>query len=308
MSADCDNILVWRKGVTEFTGVIFDIKEGAVHDGPGLRQTVFMKGCPLRCSWCHNPEGLSPFPQLVISPNGCTHCGKCMAVCPRVSDKPDTTRPEDCDACGICVKACPQRIRRVSGERITAAALAQQLMKNADYYAAAGGGVTFSGGEPLMQADFVLETLSLLPPGMHKAVETSGYGNEAAFRGFMDRFDLVMLDLKSMDDAVHRQYTGVSNHLIIENARALCKGSTPFIIRIPVIPGVNDKAGHFSAVAGLVSGAPALQGVELLPYHQTAGAKYAMMGQTYRPGFDTGRPVLIDQEVFAGHGIRSCVL
>jgi len=294
--------------VTVFKGVVFDIKEGAVHDGPGLRQTVFMKGCPLRCSWCHNPEGLSPFPQLVISPNGCIGCGKCMAVCPRVSGKPDTTRPEDCDACGICMKACPQRIRRVSGERISTTALAQQLMENAGYYASSGGGVTFSGGEPLMQADFVLETLSLLAPGVHKAVETSGQGDEATFRGFMDMFDLVMLDLKCMDDAVHRRYTGVSNQLILKNARTLCRGGTPFIIRIPVIPGVNDNAGHFSAVAGLVSGAPALLHVELLPYHQTAGAKYAMMGQTYRPGFDTRRDVLLDQEVFARYGIRSCVL
>ena len=288
--------------------MVFDIKEGAVHDGPGLRQTVFMKGCPLRCSWCHNPEGLSPFPQLVISPNGCAGCGKCMAVCPRVSGKPDTTRPESCDACGTCVRACPQRIRRVSGERISASALAQQLMNNAGYYASSGGGLTFSGGEPLMQADFVLETLSLLAPGVHKAVETSGQGDEAAFRGFMDKFDLVMLDLKSMDDAVHRQYTGVSNQLILKNARALCRGGTPFIIRIPVIPGVNDTAGHFAAVAGLISGAPALLHVELLPYHQTAGAKYAMMGQTYRPGFDTRRDILLHQEIFARYGIRSCVL
>ena len=294
--------------MTAFTGVIFDIKEGAIHDGPGLRQTVFMKGCPLRCSWCHNPEGLSPLPQLVISPNGCTRCGKCMAVCPRASGITDSTRPEGCDACGICVKACPQRIRRVSGERISASALSQQLMKNAGYYAATSGGVTFSGGEPLMQADFVLETLSLLAPGTHKAVETSGHGSGAAFLGFMDKFDLVMLDLKSMDDAVHRQYTGVSNQLIIENARALCKGSTPFIIRIPVIPGVNDGGGHFSKVAELVSGAPALLHVELLPYHQTAGAKYAMMGQAYRPGFDTGQTARPDQGIFTRHGIRSYVL
>lgn len=290
------------------TGVIFDIKEGAIHDGPGLRQTVFMKGCPLRCSWCHNPEGLSPYPELVISPNGCTHCGKCMAVCPKVLGSLESTRPEDCDVCGICVKACPERIRRVSGERVSASELAQRLMENADYYTSTGGGVTFSGGESLLQADFVLETLSLLAPSVHKAVETSGQGTETAFRGFMDSFDLIMLDLKSMDDDIHKQYTGVSNQNILGNARALCEGGTPFIIRIPVIPGVNDNDGHFLAVAEYVAGAPALIRVELLPYHKTAGAKYAMVGKSYRPGFDTEQSVQINQEVFVKHGIRSCVL
>lgn len=289
-------------------GIIFDIKEGAIHDGPGLRQTVFVKGCPLRCSWCHNPEGLSPRMELMISPNGCTCCGSCVKACPKGDRLLNFGKPVDCDACGLCVAACPQRIRRLAGEAITAGALADRLLANAPYYASTGGGVTFSGGEPLMQAAFVLETLRLLGSGVHKAVETSGYGAEADFDQFMASFDLVMMDLKSMDDDIHRHFTGVSNERILANAKRLCAGSTPFIIRIPVIPGVNDTVEHYSAVAELVSAAPALLRVEMLPYHLTAGAKYAMLHKPYTPGFDPDRPVHINQDIFAQYGIRSCVL
>lgn len=290
------------------TGVLFDIKEGAIHDGPGLRQTVFMKGCPLRCSWCHNPEGLAPRMELMISPNGCTHCGACVSACPKGERLFGFGRPADCDACGLCVSACPQRIRRLAGEAVTPEELAARLMPNAAYYASTGGGVTFSGGEPLMQAAFVLETLRLLGPDVHKAVETSGYGSQADFAQFMAAFDLVMMDLKSMDDDIHRHFTGVSNQRIIANAKQLCAGQTPFIIRVPVIPGVNDTEAHCGAIAQLVAGAPSLLRVELLPYHLTAGAKYAMLRKPYTPGFDPDRPIEIHTDIFAHYGIRSCVL
>ena len=290
------------------TGLVVDIKEGAIHDGPGIRQTVFLKGCPLSCKWCHNPEGLALLPELVISPSGCRQCGKCMAVCPKGPAEASPYRPESCDACGLCVEACPERIRRIAGERVTSQELAFRLMKNAAYYASVGGGVTFSGGEPLMQADFVIETLSLLGPGIHKAVETSGYSSPADFKAFPGAFDLIMMDLKLMDDALHTAYTCRSNRMILDNARTLCAGSTPFIIRIPVIPGVNDNEEHYGAVARLIAGAPSLVGVELLPYHKTAGAKYAMMGKHYHPGFDTGKSVYTDFGVFERYGMRSCVL
>ncbi|NLI22991.1 MAG: glycyl-radical enzyme activating protein [Clostridiales bacterium] len=289
-------------------GSLFDIKECAIHDGPGLRQTVFLKGCPLRCSWCHNPEGLSARPELMVSPNGCTGCGRCREVCPLGGTMVGFGKPPGCTACGLCVTACPQRIRRVAGETVSAETLAARLMENADYYAGTGGGVTFSGGEPLMQADFVLETLRLLGPAVHTALETSGYGDENAFAAFTDAFNLILFDLKSMDDDIHRRYTGVSNRLILKNARRLCRGNTPFIFRIPVIPGVNDTEAHYRAVAELAQGAPSLLRVELLPYHITAGAKYALLQKAYQPGFETDRPIHIDLDIFTRHGIRSCVL
>ena len=280
-------------------GTIFDLKEFAVHDGPGVRQTVFLKGCPLKCRWCHNPEGICPTPELMVSRNGCTECGRCGAVC---------QSSEGCTACGICVTACPHRLRRIAGERVSAQELANRLNQNGAYYAGVGGGVTFSGGEPLMQATFVLETLPLLNAGTHTAVETSGYASADTFASFCKAFDLIMLDLKSMDDGIHRKFTGVSNQRILQNARVLATGDTPFIIRIPVIPGVNDTEAHFRGVAELVAGAKALERVELLPYHQTAGAKYAMLGQVYHPGFDPSKVIDVQATVFEPYGIRSCVL
>jgi pyruvate formate lyase activating enzyme len=211
-------------------------------------------------------------------------------------------------ACGACVPACPNRLRRVAGQRLTARQLADRLLADAPYYAATGGGVTFSGGEPLAQPAFVLETVGLLGPGVHKALETSGYAPQAVFEAFCGAFDLVMLDLKQMDDAAHRRCTGVSNASILRNAALLCRGKTPFIVRIPLIPGVNDGADHARAVTRLVAGAPALLRVELLPYHRTAGAKYAMLGKPYEPGFDTERPVVPQLAIFKEFGIRSCVL
>lgn len=280
-------------------GVIFDIKEGAVHDGPGIRQTVFLKGCPLRCQWCHNPEGLRIAPDLLVSLGSCTDCGKCRTVCPH---------PGACTACGRCVTACPQRLRKVAGETLSAEELARRLARLAPYYASCGGGVTFSGGEPLMQPEFVLKTLSLLGPDVHTALETSGYGQAEVFRAFMEAFDLVMLDLKAMDDGVHRRYTGVSNRTILENAALLKAGNTPFIIRIPVIPGVNDTLENYRATARFLAGAPALCGVELLPYHATAGAKYAMLGKDYQPDFATAQAVRTTLKPFEEYGIRSCIL
>ena len=289
-------------------GRVFDIKEFAVHDGPGIRQTVFLKGCPMRCSWCHNPEGIESRMELMVSPNGCTECGLCKAACPMGDAMAGFGKPPACNACGKCVAVCPQRIRKVVGEQMTALELAKRLSENAAYYAGTGGGVTFSGGEPLLQTAFMLETISRMDPPVHTALETSGYGTEDDFLSCMRTFDLIMYDLKSMDDAIHKRFTGVSNQWIVKNARQLCNGDTPFIIRIPVIPGVNDTDAHYSAVADLIQGAPALLRVEFLPYHVTAGAKYTTLGKPYEPGFDQGQTVHINQDIFTRKGIRSLVL
>ncbi len=279
------------------TGIIFDHKEFAVFDGPGPRQTVFFKGCPLRCSWCHNPEGLCAHPQLMVSNASCTHCGNCIRICTH----------ETCIACGDCVHVCPLHLRSIAGETVTAGELAGRILKNADYYAAYGGGVTFSGGEPLMQAAFLGEVLRLLP-GVHCAVETSGYCQPSLFQEITALLDYVIMDIKLFDETRHRHFTGVSNRLILQNALSLCEGQIPFVIRIPVIPGVNDTDENYRQTAAFLSGARNLVRVEFLPYHKTAGAKYSMAGMEYQPQFDPEGSIHISQEIFGEYGIRSVIL
>lgn len=278
-------------------GVVFDVEEFTVFDGPGLRQTVFLKGCPLRCSWCHNPEGLSAVPQLMVSTASCIECGKCREVC----------RHERCISCGECIFVCPLHLRRIAGERLTSEELIRRIRKSSDYYAKYGGGVTFSGGEPLMQAEFLTEVLSGLPE-VHRAVETSGYCEESVFKEVVSSLDYVMMDIKLMDGELHRRYTGRDNEKILKNARILCEGDTPFVIRIPLIPGVNDTEENFRKTAEWIVGASALLKVELLPYHKTAGAKYAMVGKEYKPAFDPEQKVCFSQRIFEEYGIRSEVL
>ncbi|MBR2950973.1 MAG: glycyl-radical enzyme activating protein [Lachnospiraceae bacterium] len=279
------------------TGTIFDIKEFAVFDGPGMRQTVFFKGCPLRCSWCHNPEGLCMQPQLMVSHASCTDCGRCRAVC----------QHETCIACGACVAVCPLRLRKIAGEAVSSEELVRRIRKNASYYARYGGGVTFSGGEPFMQHAFLLEVLKQIPD-LHRAIETSGFCDQAVFEEVVRHLDYVMMDLKIFDEEKHLRYTGVSNQKILENARQLCSSDTPFVIRIPVIPGVNDNEENYRATAEFLQGAKALQKVELLPYHKTAGAKYSMLGMEYQPDFDPEAAVQTSAKLFAEYGIACEVL
>lgn len=275
------------------TGVVFDIKEFAVFDGPGIRTTVFMKGCPLRCQWCHNPEGLSPKPQLMVSRAACTHCGACKSVCPSLNH---------CIACGACIPRCRGGYRRIAGETWTAEALAERLQKDADVYALSGGGVTFSGGEPLMQWDFVRDVLSRLR-SIHTAIETSGFAPDDVFADAMRRFDLVMMDWKVSDPALHRRYTGVSQDVILRHAQMLARGDTPFILRMPIIPGVNDNAAHFETAAALVRDSRSLVRIDVLPYQRAAGAKYEMVGMDYHTDFDDAQTPRFFTEVFEREGL-----
>lgn len=269
------------------TGQVFDLEEFAVYDGPGIRYAVFLKGCPLRCHWCHNPEGLSAAPQIMVS-QMCVHCGACRKVCPS---------PERCTGCGACVGVCPVGARRLCGRAMTAEAVAEKIRPSLPVLQLNGGGVTFTGGEVLMQPDFVLAVRALLPEA-HAAIETSGYAQPEVFQRVAKAMDLVIMDVKLTDPALHRRWTGVDNGPILRNLDWLKKSGIPFWIRIPLIPTVNDTEENMRRTAALLQGAARLERVELLPYHKTAGAKYAAAGMNYDPGFPTGQEPQIHLESF----------
>lgn len=278
-------------------GIIFNIEEFAVHDGPGIRKLVFFKGCPLHCSWCHNPEGISFRKELMVSQTACTRCGKCTEVC----------SSDTCIVCGKCVGVCPLRLRKICGEEIEAADLAVRLLKGRDILISSGGGITISGGEPLAQPAFLFDLLRHLKP-LHIAVETSGYAREDTFLRMLSEVNLVLMDIKHTDPVIHRKYTGVDNSLIMRNLKHLCEASVDFCIRIPLIPGVNDSRENMKMTAQLLKDAKNLKKVEFLPYHQTAGAKYGMVGSVFNPGFNTSEVVSIRKEIFEDYHIRVDVL
>ena len=289
------------------TGTVFDIKEFAIYDGPGVRQTVFFKGCPLHCSWCHNPEGLCPAPELWVSTASCMNCGGCQSVCPSGKWDDAHIRAADCTGCGKCIDICPAGIRRICGQRYRPEELADRLLKRSGYYAELGGGVTFSGGEPLLQASFLM-ALTVLLPGIHKAIETSGYAGSDTFAGVLAHMDYVIMDIKCISDALHRSYTGVSNRRILRNYRLLRESGKPHTVRIPLIGGVSHTVENLTATAELLAGDPSLDWVELLPYQPAAGAKYRQVGREYGQTFDVGKNPAESVEIFEKYRLRCRVL
>ena len=247
-------------------GIIFDIKEMAIHDGPGLRTTVFFKGCPLRCSWCHNPEGLSSKIQLKHKKNLCRGCGRCLIPC----------NHPDCKAFGKCIHICPENALVTTGQVVDSKELSKELIKNAEILGSNFGGFTFSGGEPLAQIDFLSELKGYLSP-YHLAIETSGFAQKDSFIKAISGLDLVIMDIKIADPLLHKKYTGVSNELILENFAYLKKENIPHIIRTPLIKGITDTDENLSSIKDLVGDSP----WEKLPENTLAKAKYDMLGIPY---------------------------
>lgn len=280
-------------------GTIFSIEEFSTFDGPGIRSTVFMKGCPLRCQWCHNPEGQDFRPQLLRSPNGCLQCGACLEAGYRKTGTPCLVEES------ICV--CPRNLIRICGEKITAEALYRQLESKLWMLNSSGGGITFSGGEPLSQPEFLLACLDAFKNKTHRAVQTCGFAPESIFFAVLENCDFVLFDIKHMDPVIHKHYTGVDNKQILSNYRALAASGIEFITRIPLIPGVNDTEENLQNTAEFMHSLQ-VRKIELLPYHTAAGAKYSSIGRSYKTDFDQTQQPHPHCEIFREYDIEVTVL
>ena len=247
-------------------GTIFDIKEMAVHDGPGIRTTVFLKGCPLHCRWCHNPEGLSFEPQLMYKDARCIDCKSCMKECEH----------EECKPFGRCIHACPENCLEIAGREVSAKELANELKESAYILGNSFGGFTFSGGEPLAQPEFLLELIEELKD-YHLCIETSGYCNSKIFKDIIEKLDFIIMDIKLADYKKHKEYTGVGNDKILSNFELLKKSGKPYIIRTPLIPGITDTRENLMEIEKIIGDSS----WEKLPYNAAAGAKYKMLGMEY---------------------------
>lgn len=257
----------------EATGLIFDIKRYAIHDGPGIRTTVFFKGCPLNCPWCHNPESLLDVPEVSTRINRCLSCGSCKAACKNGAisrgKQKFSTDMAKCVLCGACVDACPVGAREIIGRKLTAGDVLAGIERDIIFYDESGGGVTFSGGEPLMQPGFLKELLrGCKDREIHTALDTSCYAQWEVFEAVNEYVDLYLCDLKHMDAGVHERFTGVSNALILQNLKNLARLAKNIIIRIPVIPGVNDDHINMEETGRFVSLLKVVKQVDILPYHR----------------------------------------
>jgi pyruvate formate lyase activating enzyme len=275
-------------GLTEeIRGTIFDVKRFAVHDGPGIRTTVFLKGCPLACLWCHNPESISRRPQLVYNPQRCIGCGRCYEVCPQgVHALQDGDRAIDwgrCVACGTCAKECFAGALEIAGREVTVQEAMAQVALDRPFYQRSGGGMTLSGGEPLAQYAFTRALLARAKAeGVHTALDTSGYAPWARLEALLSDVNLVLYDLKHMDSERHRALTGVPNERILENLRRLDAVGQPIWVRIPLIPGANDGQANYEALGQFLSGLQHVAQIEILRYHRLAECKYEQIGSAYR--------------------------
>lgn len=266
------------------TGRIFDIQRFSIHDGPGIRTNVFLKGCPLRCKWCHNPEGLKTHPDLSYNAEKCIGCGACAAVCPHgchtIDGQGHRFDRSRCVVCGKCCEVCYTDALERLGREATVQEVLDEVLKDRPFYETSGGGMTLSGGEPLYQPRFAVALLAgAKEAGLHTCIETSGFCPEETLRSVMDDVDIFLFDIKETDPVRHEAFTGVSNKIILRNLHLLEEAGKSIVLRCPVIPGFNARDEHFRQVALLASSLRHVLRVELEPYHPLGISKSERLGR-----------------------------
>lgn len=265
-------------------GTLFNIQRYSLHDGPGIRTIPFLKGCPLTCKWCSNPESQRPQPEIIFQKSNCIQCGKCFEACSFgaiSSQNPYLVDRQRCTGCGECAKVCPTGALLMKGKRMTVWEVVQELQKDENVYRRSNGGITLSGGEPLSQPEFTRELLrACKEKGWHTAMETTGLAPKDVIESVFPFVDLALTDIKAIDPAIHKEATGVSNQLILEN---LIKISyiTRVSVRIPLIPGVNDDLASIRAIAGFAKLMNNVETIHILPYHNYGENKYELLGRIY---------------------------
>ncbi len=293
-------------------GQIYNIQRYSLHDGPGIRTTVFLKGCPLSCAWCHNPESQQLSPQLMVNPTLCMGCHECVKGCETgallAADKQMKVIDNQCILCGACQKACPAGAIEIIGKGYTLEQVVSEVLKDRTFYDSSGGGVTLSGGEPLQQWTFALALVKALKKEkIHITLDTSGHEQWAHLEPFLGLVDLYLYDVKHMDPDRHRRWTGVDNLRILDNLERLMDQGEKIWIRLPLIPGINDQEDHLHDLAAFVSRGQGVDKVCLLPYHGFAAGKYDQLGMVYdmkdkkKPGPDR---ILASKALLEGYGLE----
>jgi pyruvate formate lyase activating enzyme len=314
-------------------GLISNFQRFSLHDGPGIRTTVFLKGCPLNCSWCHNPENRARPPELVTVSPRCIRCGQCAAVCPQGQGAADACSKEgqpilvnhatasaeppqsngaqpavDCLRCGACVEACPAAARQLLGSWYEVEDFLREIMADRMFFEESGGGITFSGGEPLLQIEFLTQALAALRAReLSTAIDTCGYAPRASLERVAPMTSVFLYDLKFVSDADHLRFTGVSNALILDNLRWLASAHDCIWLRCPIIPGVNDHEMELEAMAAFAAQLPAVRHVNLLPYHRAGIPKFQQVGRSYPlPNVQPPTPERTTEiaAIFRSHGLR----
>jgi pyruvate formate lyase activating enzyme len=270
------------------TGLVFDIQRFSVHDGPGIRTTVFLKGCPLRCQWCQNPESIAHRPEITYIASNCIHCEKCLTSCPETAIHPTDDNGRDidrnhCTLCGECLEVCYAGALNIIGRYLTVPEVLAEVERDRDFYGKSGGGVTFSGGEPTAQPAFLKELCRQAKARrLHVTIDTCGYAQWATLRPILQDVDLVLFDLKHMDSAAHQRLTGVPNELILQNLIRITALGLPVYVRLPLVPGCNDSLENVRATAAFIAGLPNIQQFDILPYHRLGEPKWGQLQLPYQ--------------------------